>query len=68
MGNSSMTFSMSMGMFDACELESVLRDSSLLMLDLRTVLMYLISLKNLLAVHEVTGNVQRIVTRALMLG
>ena len=38
------------------------------MLDLRTVLIRLSSLKDLSAVHDVTERVQRIVTRALMLG
>ena len=41
---------------------------SLFMLDLRTVLIHLSPLKDLSAVHEVTGRVQRIVTRAVMLG
>ncbi len=38
------------------------------MLDLRTVLIRLSPLKDLSAVHGVTGRVQRIVTRALILG
>ena len=38
------------------------------MLDLRTVLIRLNPLKDLSVVHEVTGRVQRKVTRALMLG
>ncbi len=41
---------------------------SLLMLDLRAVLIRLSPLKDLSAEHEVTGSVQRIVARTLMLG
>ncbi len=41
---------------------------SLLMLDLSVVLTLLSPLKDLSAVQEVTGRVQRTVTRALMLG
>ena len=41
---------------------------SLLMPDLKTVLIHLSPLNDLSVVHEVTGKVQRIVTRALMLG
>ena len=39
-----------------------------LLLDIRTVLIHLSPLKDLSAVHEVTGRVQKIVTRVLMLG
>ena len=41
---------------------------SLLIVDLRAVLIRLSPLYDLSAVHEVTGKMQRIVTRALMLG
>ena len=61
-----MNSSMSMGMLDACEVVRFGR-RSLLMLDLKTVLICLSPLKDLSAVHEVAGRVQRIVTRALML-
>ena len=45
-----------------------LKRRSLLMLDLRIILIRLSQIKNLSAVLEITGRVQRIVTRALMLG
>ena len=41
---------------------------SLVMLERRSVLMRLSPLKDLSALHEVTGRVRRIVTRTLMLG
>ena len=40
----------------------------MLIVDLRALLICLSSLNDLSAVHEVTGKMQRIVTRALMLG
>ena len=41
---------------------------SLLIVDLKEVLIRLSPLNDLSAVHKVTGKMQRIVTRALMLG
>ncbi len=63
-----MTSSISIGT-SGCMCSRVRFESrSLLMLDLRAVLIRLSPLKDLSAEHEVTGSVQRIVARTLMLG